>query len=63
MKNMKFHVPDEFLKTETRLGYVVTKKEKKHWAVELYFFAELERVCKKINPDIPYTQYKVNEIN
>lgn len=52
MVDLKLKVPDSFFCEEERSGYLVTKKMKEVWAVELDLFAEFDRVCRKY--DIQY---------
>lgn len=44
---IKIDLPEHFLEEEVRCGYVVTKKQKKIWAVELDLLSEFMRVCDK----------------
>lgn len=43
--NLKYNVPEGFLKEEVRRDYTVTETMKKAWAVELDLLQELMRVC------------------
>lgn len=52
MVDLKLKLPDGFLDEEERCGYLVSKKMKEVWAVELDLFAEFDRVCRKY--DIQY---------
>lgn len=47
MVNLNINIPEGFLEEETRCGYLVPKKLKEVWAVELDLLAEFDRVCKK----------------
>ena len=47
MVDLKIQLPDDFLEEEVRCGYLVSKKMKEVWAVELDLLAEFDRVCKK----------------
>ena len=42
-------IPDGFLNDEERCGFLVTRKRKEVWAVELDLFAKFHEVCKKYN--------------
>lgn len=43
--NLKFPVPDSFLKEETRLGYTISEKMKQAWAVQIDMVQVLLDVC------------------
>lgn len=45
--NLKYPVPEDFLKEETRCDYLVTTEMKRVWAIELDLLQELMRVCQK----------------
>lgn len=47
MVDLKLKLPDGFLEEEERCGYLVSRKMKEIWAVELDLFAEFDRVCRK----------------
>ncbi len=47
MVDLKLKFPKNFFNEETRCGYVVTKKMKKVWAVELDLLNEFSKLCKK----------------
>lgn len=49
MVNLKYPVPDGFLKEETRRDYTISETMKKAWAVQLDLLQELMRVCKENN--------------
>lgn len=49
MINIKIDLPNGFLEEEERCGYLVSKKMKEVWAVQLDLLAEFDRVCKKHN--------------
>lgn len=46
---IKMQVPESFYEAEERSGHLITKKEKKIWAVELDLIEEFRRVCTKYN--------------
>lgn len=45
--NLKYPVPEGFLKEETRRDYTISETMKKAWAVQLDLLQELMRVCNK----------------
>lgn len=47
MIKLKHSIPDSFLESETRDGFLVSKERKEIWAVELDLYLELIRVCDK----------------
>lgn len=47
MVDLNLKLPDGFFEEEVRCGYLVSRKMKEIWAVELDLFAEFDRVCKK----------------
>ena len=51
MVNLKLKLPDGFLEEEVRDGYLVSKKMKEVWAVELDLLAEFDRVCRENDID------------
>lgn len=46
---IKLSLPDDFFNEETRCDYVISKKMKEIWAVELDLLNEFQKVCKKYN--------------
>lgn len=49
MVDLKIKLPDGFLNSEERMGYTISTKLKKVWAVEFDLLAEFDRVCQKYN--------------
>lgn len=47
--DIKLVIPDDYLRDESREGYLVSGAIKKVWAVELDLIEELLRVCNKHN--------------
>lgn len=47
--NLKYNLPPDFIKEETRNDYVISETMKKVWAVQLDLLQELIRICKKHN--------------
>lgn len=48
---IRIELPEGFLDEEVRCGYVVTRKLKQIWAVELDLYKEFERICRKYDID------------
>ncbi|SKB66415.1 lipopolysaccharide cholinephosphotransferase [Lachnospiraceae bacterium] len=55
MVDLKIKIPEGFLEPEERNGFLVTKKRKQVWAVELDLLAEMDRICKKY--DLKYASF------
>ena len=49
MVSIELELPDDFLLEENRNGYLVTKKMKEVWAIELDLLNKFLQVCKKYN--------------
>ncbi|MDD6400747.1 MAG: LicD family protein [Lachnospiraceae bacterium] len=47
--DIRLKIPDDFFEEETKCDYVVSRKMKEIWAVELDLLNELLKVCKKYN--------------
>lgn len=47
MTELSIKIPEEFLRDEDRGGYIVTRKMKEVWAVELDLLSQLDGLCKK----------------
>lgn len=47
MQELKYPVPEDFLREETRCGYTISAEMKKVWAVQLDLLQELLRVCQE----------------
>ena len=47
MINLKYPLPDDFLREETRRDYTIPETMKKAWAVQMDMLQELMNVCNK----------------
>ena len=52
---IKIELPDDFLFDEERNGYLVTRKMKEVWAIELDLLNKFLQVCKKYNLEYLFT--------
>ena len=52
MVDLELKLPEEFFQEENKDGYLVSRKMKEVWAVEMDLAVQLEKICKK--HDIPY---------
>lgn len=45
MVDLQIKLPENFLNEEVRCGYLVTKKMKELWAVELDLLVQVQNIC------------------